>query len=284
MEETSNNMQPLMQFCNAEFEIRKLKTAPELREQRNAKTHNMQELMRAMEAHGTTCVGLDDTYVRIAKAYNTRDLTPSLIRCSLHEHFTTLLAAPAKQEEELTRVILDIIRISRTAVKPVVTLTARKPRNIPVMENVPPALNAAVQQFKQAKLHYDQTASANKLAREELQTKREEALPAVEQYMLKRDNKSQAILLSKNDNQKMFLRQKQLTQKPPVPVSLLRDVTLRVLENFRETHGSLEADVLSEHKEELIENIISTLVTERPVFTKQVLRLDRTRQSIGSAE
>ncbi len=295
---TQTETKSLIDFCDAQLLLRtsKEENSAALKRLRGEKSAHMSELLNLMTSKQLECISLpaeDDAgsqYVRVAKAYNTRNLTPSFIRCTIHENYDAILelVAASSGEDDSTVIaavvdlVLKILKTSRTKAHPVVVFSDKKPRHIKAeaITAISGELEAATEKYRESKSSYESMVAEQKVASAEIQSRVNRALPAVEQYMEKNDQKSQAIVLSKNNNMKMFLRRKVVLQRQPIKVDTLRQVALSVIGRFR-------PDELHSRKDELIEELIAQLAEQRQVVKRDVIKLDRSRrgkEALGSAD
>lgn len=301
---TQNETKSLIDFCDAQLLLRKSKeeNSAALKQLRQNKSAHMSELLNMMTSKQLECISLpsedgrsvDDAgsqYVRIATAYNTRTLTPSFIRCTIHENYDAILELVASASESgeddstvivaVVDLVLKILKTNRTKAHPVVVFSDKKPRHIKAeaITAISGELETATEKYRESKSSYESMVAEQKVVTAEIQSRVARTLPAVEQYMEKNDQKSQAIVLSKNNNMKMFLRRKVVLQRQPIKVDTLREVALSVIGRFRPHE-------LHSRKDELIEELISQLVEQRQVVKRDVIKLDRSRKgkAMGSTD
>ena len=100
--------QALKDFCDAEIEKRALRfrSGAALRVIKQTKAARMDELLGVMRSSHATCLRVRDDadrgsagkYAYLRRAYNTRQLCPSLIRCSLHEEYDQIFVKKTERE------------------------------------------------------------------------------------------------------------------------------------------------------------------------------------------
>ena len=300
----------LKSFCEAEMEKRALKAKQRgmIRAVRADKTGQMHKLLEVMRAHEVNCfqVGTEcdvdgratvaGMYVHARKIYNTKQLTPSLIRCALHDAYDLISARPSEEEEveaneeeadevsEITARIVKIIQQKRVTVKPVVVFNDKKPRTVKagdVMHVNDRAVVAAVQGFYVAKQSYDSTVSAHKLLRQRMNCQAAVAMPVVASYLNRTNQKSQLIVMSKNNNQQVLVRRKMDTRRPAIKLSAFKETVFLVLMRLKGTLGGgiIGSDDLQRCKDSLIEDIILHLNERQPVFQKELINLVLARRA-----
>lgn len=254
-------------------------------------------------------------YVRIGKAYTTRELSAPFLRAVLYEHYNEIVgevnllsssanddetteAAPVEDDAEggeepdvmrVVQVVLKFINKVRTTEKTVVLISKKKPRNVNVTDigvvNETSVLRPALQTFTRNKTALANSMAEHKEARKGVEARLNNSMGVVQQYMEKHGHTSQAIVLSKFNNQKMLLKCKVVLHKPPVQVSMLRDIAMDVFREVKlskpvHTQGAwFSAEVLNIKRESIIDNIVTQLTAKRPVFKKSIIKLDKAREA-----
>ena len=301
--ENGHQMRALAAFCEAEMDMRQMREASKsrLKELRVSKHEHMTQLLHLMADNNLACLSLPSsetaapTYVRVSKAYNTRELLPSFVHCALHDRYGEILTAMTPDDsgvvdvDNTVKTIMKILKESRTVTKPVVVISRKKPRDVDVTvidadsgaDASSGNLFGATQGFVRSKRKYDETVSGLKESRSLLRAQINSSMPIVHGYMSKQGQTSQAIVLSKNNNQKMFLREKVITRKARMPVLTVEGITHSVLSDMiREEGESLSLNpvqVMTSRKDDFIENIIAQMTARQNVVTKVIIKLDKAR-------
>ena len=305
-DENGHQMRALVAFCEAEMDMRQMREASKsrLKELRVSKHEHMTQLLHLMADNNLACLSLPSsetaapTYVRVSQAYNTRELSPSFVRCTLHDRYGEILTAMTPDDsgvvdvDNTVKTIMKILKESRTVTKPVVVISRKKPRDVDVTvidadsgaDASSGNLFGATQGFVRSKRKYDETVSSLKESRSLLRAQINSSMPIVHGYMSRQGQTSQAIVLSKNNNQKMFLREKVITRKARMPVLTVEGITHSVLSDMisdvREEGESPSPDpvqVMTSRKDDFIENIIAQMTAKQNVSTKVIIKLDKAR-------
>ena len=179
---TQTETKSLIDFCDAQLLLRtsKEENSAALKRLRQDKSEHMSELLNLMTSKQLECISLpaeDDAgsqYVRIAKAYNTRNLTPSFIRCTIHENYDAILelVAASSGEDDSTVIaavvdlVLKILKTSRTKAHPVVVFSDKKPRHIKAeaITAISGELEAATEKYRESKSSYESMVAEQKVA------------------------------------------------------------------------------------------------------------------------
>jgi hypothetical protein len=290
-------------FCEAEMEKRALsaKLRGVIRAVRSDKVGQMKRLLDVMRGQDVTCLRVGpeegdgsadaDTcagkYVYTRKSYSTKQLTPSLIRCALHDAYETICTRDAGGDDEvseLTSRIVEIIQRKRVTEQPVVVLNDKKPRTVKagdVLHVNDSAVVSAVRSFYVAKQSYDSTVSAHKLLRRQVNFKAAVAMPVVASYLDRTGQKSQLIVMSKNNNQQVLVRRKVDVRRPAIKLSAFKETVFLVLTRLKDTlgGGKIGSGDLERCKDSLIEDIIVHLNEQRPVVQKELINLVLARRA-----
>lgn len=254
--------------------------------------------------------GEPTAYVRIGKAYTTRELSGPFLKAVLYQHYTDIVeevnvSTPINNDEEpveaagdeedepdvmrVVKVLLKFINKMRTTEKTVVLISKKRPRHVSASDvaviTETSILHPALQTFTRNKTALTTGMAELREAKKGVEAQLNNSMGIVQQYMEKNGDTSRAIVLSKFNNQKMMLKCKVVLHKPPVQVSMVRDIAVdvfrevKLLKSAHDPGAWFSAEVLNNNRESIIENIVTQVTAKRPVFKKSIIKLDKAREA-----
>lgn len=331
---TQQEMIALKSFCMAEealktYNLESAKLTKKLVKQRSA---SMATLLKHMVESKQECLALVDElsslgkFARLGQTHSTRELTSSLIRTSLHDHFEELVRAAVEVEEEaeeeeqedgeqpprgrkkrrkvepkkpatvtdkLCTAVLKTVRMCRTTTHPVVEFSNSKPRTLS-LEDIPsvksiPQIVKAVQRVHQVRLAYSQATEVSRQQKQSLEEQRALHSATVASFMTRTQRSSQAVIIS-DDGETAYVRRKLVAREMPATVAQFKLAVNSAVTSFLRPLAGTPVDAdgvaqyLQDHKDDLVERVISELDGMRTTQTEEIIRFEKARGRRGASE
>lgn len=282
MSVAKEEVQALQQFCNLDRQLRA--HAADSREAVRTLTRRRNEcmaaLLRTMQQRNIECLAVSDLvdeckYARILVSHTTRQITPTLVKDALTNHFAELEEAwsSGMTVEDAVPLLYSAVRQDRTRTKPLVSFSNCLPRGLKPDMVVPASadthVSKMVTKLHTLQAHYSETVSAARETREALQGQKAEHLPLVEAFLTKRDTNMQMIV--SKSGERLCLRRRQAHSRPPMSVAQFRAVLTSALAKL-EARG-ISVDAVMKEKDVLIDTVLECMDDNRSILTKQSIQI-----------
>lgn len=281
----------LQQFCLVDRQLKAM--TKDNREAVRAATRKrneaMQALLRTMQTRGVECVAVHDVapqkYARILMSHTTRQLTPTLVKEALQNHFDELLPhwRPDMSLAELVELFYAPVRHDRVRLKPVVSFSNSLPRGVKA-DAVPSVDNDShmqrlVTRMRALQEQHAEVMGAARTKRVELQTHQRSHMPLVDAFLTKRDI-AQQLLVSKSGD-KLVLRRRAQIKKKPMTVAQFKQLVLEAVEELHAGGHLAQLEQLKLSRDHVIDKLVTCVENGQSIVrsdTIQVVRLRRKQQ------
>lgn len=275
-------VQALQQFCSLDRQLRAhaADSREEVRTLVRRRNECMAALLRTMQQRNIECLAVNDLvdkckYARILLSHTTRQITPTLVKEALTNHFAELEEAWSGNMtvEEAVPLLYSAVRQDRTRTKPLVTFSNCLPRGLKPEHVVPASTDTHVSKMV-TKLHtlqaqYSETVSTVRAKRGELQEQKAEHLPLVEAFLTKRDTNMQMIV--SKSGERLCLRRRPAHLRPPMSVAQFRAVLTTALTKLQ-ARGIAPENVV-QHRDALIDAVLECMDDNRSILTKESIQI-----------
>lgn len=272
----------LQQFCSLDRQLRRHaeESQEEVRGVMRKKNECMAVLLRTMQQRNVECLAVNGVvegskYARILLSHTTRQLTPTLVKEALTNHFEELVEQwPADATpDQVAALLYGAVRQDRTRTKPIVSFSNCLPRGLKPEHVVNAQSDTHVAKLV-GKLHtlqseYVGLASTVRDKRRELQECKAEHLPLVDSFLAKRDANTQMIV--SKSGERLCLRRRAAHTRATISVAQFRGILENALRKL-EARGVALATVV-EHRDALIDAVMESMDENRSIVTKHTIQV-----------
>jgi hypothetical protein len=283
---TKDELTALQQFCTFDKQLRKHadESREEVRQLMRKKNESMAALLRTMQQRSMECVAVSDVvasskYARIVLSHTTRQITPTLVKEALENHFVQLAEAWPRTDgndvtlAEVVPLLYATVRQDRTRTKPIVSFSNCLPRGVKP-DHVFSASKDTNMQRLVSRLHtlqqdYVQAVGTVRDKRVELQERKAAHLPLVESFLTKREANTQMIVSKSGD--RLCLRRRAVHTRPAMSVAQFRTILETALHRLEQE--GIPLATLPEHKDKLVDTVLECMDCARSIFTTQTIQV-----------
>lgn len=288
---TKEELVALQQFCTLDRQLRRHaeERRDEVRQLMRKKNELMAALLRTMQQRNMECVAVSDVvnsskYARIVMSHTTRQITPTLVKEALENHFSELVEAWPRcggEDEggggvsfaEAVPLLYSVVRLDRTRTKPIVSFSNCLPRGMKP-DHVFPASKDTNMQRLVSRLHtlqheYTQAVGTVRSQRVELQERKAEHVPLVDSFLTKREANTQMIV--SKSGERLCLRRRAVHTRPAMSVAQFRTILETALQRLEQEGFKLAT--LLEHKDKLVDTVLECMDCARSILTTQTIQV-----------
>jgi hypothetical protein len=272
----------LQQFCSLDRQLRRHadESKEEVRTVMRKKNECMAILLRTMQQRNIECLAINglvegSKYARILLSHTTRQITPTLVKEALTNHFQEVVEQwPSDATvEQVAALLYAAVRQDRTRTKPIVSFSNCLPRGVKA-EHVMDAqsdshVTKLVSKMHTLQVEYATVASSVREKRRELQACKAEHLPLVESFLTKREANTQMIV--SKSGERLCLRRRAAHARATLSVAQFRGILENAVTKLVAQGVALEAVV--DNRDALVDAVMESMDESRSIVTTHSIQV-----------